>query len=340
MVVEQFQDKRLRKYNVNIKTKFLDGDKHKERNSDDSHNDDIKSGIILEKDYYVGGILNKKENIFDSRILYNYEFDSEEEIICKNCGVNGKAADFENNGCPYCGSSYNIEYDTKELGSKNYYDYVVKDRKYIMKVLIKDLIISLIIIGIYILTTSRTMYFFDILKIVVGTLILGLILFIFFYYMDAKMILPSIKAKKEKQNDLQREFWERMEEKKVDKIQFFNNLVYLLRELYYSDKYPNVIDFDIIDYDNYKDVYIDNDMFVDITLDIRIVSFDKGKIVSKREEKTYRLKRLNEFRELKGGINFIKCPSCGHSIDVTLSECSYCGHKINYLQEWYFEKEI
>ena len=93
------------------------------------------------------------------------------------------------------------------------------------------------------------MYFFDILKIVIGTLILGLVLFIFFYYMDAKMILPSIKREKERQNNLQKEFWKRMEEKNVDKIKFFNNMIYLLRELYYSDKYSRVIDFDIIDYD-------------------------------------------------------------------------------------------
>ena len=154
------------------------------------------------------------------------------------------------------------------------------------------------------------------------------------------MILPSIKREKERQNNLQKEFWKRMEDKNVDKIKFFNNMIYLLRELYYSDKYPEIIDFDIIDYDNYKDVYIDDDMFVDVTLDIRIVSFVNGKVISNREEKTYRFKRLNEFRELKGGVNYIKCPSCGSSIDATLNECSYCGNKINYLQEWYFDKEL
>lgn len=339
MVVEEFQDKRLKEYGINIRTTFLDGDTQKIRNTDDSHNDNVKSGIILKKEYFLGGVLGKTENIFDSRILYNYEFDGSEDMVCKNCGMNGKVSEFEN-GCPYCGSSYNIEYDSKELGSKNYYDYVVKDRKYIMKALIKDLIVSLIIVGIYIINTSRTMYFFDILKIVIGTLILGLVLFIFFYYMDAKMILPSIKREKERQNNLQKEFWKRMEEKNVDKIKFFNNMIYLLRELYYSDKYSRVIDFDIIDYDNYQDNYIDNDMFVDVTLDIRIVSFVNGKVVSNREEKTYRFKRLNEFRELKGGVNYIKCPSCGSSIDATLNECSYCGNKINYLQEWYFDKEL
>ena len=70
--------------------------------------------FILEKDYYKGPTLLKKENIFDSRITYCYEFKDKENIVCKNCGMTGNLSDF-NNGCPYCHSSFNMEYHKKEL---------------------------------------------------------------------------------------------------------------------------------------------------------------------------------------------------------------------------------
>ena len=338
MVVEESQDKRLKKNNINIKIKFQDGDSIKERNTDDSKNDNINSGIIIEKDYYKDGILSKKENVFDSRILYTYVFEGQEEITCKNCGMKEKIEKFEN-GCPYCGSNYNIEYNSKELGSKNTYDYTVKDRKYVTKVLIKDIIISLIIMAIYIVNTSRTLYFFDILKIVVGTIIMGVILFFIFYYMDAKIILPSIKEKKEKLNNNQINFWNKMESMNIDKVKFYNNLIYSIRQLYYSDKYDNIIDFDILDYDDFKDSYDDNNMYIETTLDMRIVRIVNGKIESKREQQKFKLKRLKDFQELKAGTNLIKCPNCGSTINVNDNECSYCKTKINYLQEWYLEQK-
>ena len=304
MVVEESQDKRLKKNNINIKIKFQDGDSIKERNTDDSKNYNINSVIIIEKDYYKDGIL------------------SQEEITCKNCGMKEKIEKFEN-GCPYCGSNYNIEYNSKELGSKNTYDYTVKDRKYVTKVLIKDIIISLIIMAIYIVNTSRTLYFFDILKIVVGTIIMGVILFFIFYYMDAKIILPSIKVKKEKLNNNQINFWNKMESMNIDKVKFYNNLIYSIRQLYYSNKYDNIIDFDILDYDDFKDSYDDNNMYIE----------------TKREQQKFKLKRLKDFQELKAGTNLIKCPNCGSTINVNDNECSYCKTKINYLQEWYLEQK-
>ena len=43
----------LKDFGINIKTKYYVGNKVYERNTDDSINDDIISGIICEKDYYI-----------------------------------------------------------------------------------------------------------------------------------------------------------------------------------------------------------------------------------------------------------------------------------------------
>ncbi len=336
MVTEKSQDERLKKLGINIKTKYKVDEGIKERNTDDTKNDTINSGIIIEKDYYKG-ILLKKENTFDSRITYTYNLNDEKEFNCKNCGMSGTIKDFEGE-CPYCHTNYNIDYEDKELGSKHYYDYVIKDKSYIIKTYLFDFMISLLLVSLYIIPKSRTLYIFDILKILVISLVVSLILFYIFYYLDAFILLPNLKRKKEKDNKKQKEFWLKMNSLGIDKIKFFNNVNYELREYYYSDKNPNIIDFDIIDYDNFIIKKVEDTTYIEVLFDIREVEYINSKILSKRKKRRFQFKRLKDYNELKEEVNHIICPSCGASIDARISKCSYCGKEINYLQEWYLEK--
>ena len=333
MIVEKAQEKRLKKFGLNIKTKYKVDNQVLERNTDHSKVDTIHNGIILEKGYYKG-VLLKKENLFDSRMTYTYEV-GKRKFTCKNCGMTSTE---ENDECPYCHTNFNMDYDQKELGSKHYFDLTVKNKSYITKTFIISFLVSLVISILLILPNSRTFYVFDVLKILGAALLGSLILFYFFYYLDAYILLPSLKAKKERQNHLQQEFWNRMKEKNIDKIKFFNNLNYELREYYYSDLNKDVIDFDILDYNSFKDIEENNDLFVEVNLDIRIIHYNNNKITSKLESKSYKLKHIKEFEELSSSVNQISCPSCGASIDVTKDKCEYCGRKINYYQEWYLMK--
>ena len=334
MVSEITWKERLKKYNINIKTKYMDGDKILERNTDNSLNNNIHSGIILEKDYYCRGQLLKKENIFDSRMLYSYEFNNDKTITCNNCGMTGDIDEFSL-GCPYCHTNYNIEFDNKELGSKHYYDLVTKSHGYIFITFIIDFIICFIFSLILVLSTSRTFYLFDVLKVVIITILLSFLLFYVFYYFDAFLIAPSVRRKKEKQNRRQELFWNKMRENNFDKIKFYNNFIFDLRKLYYSDKYPNIIDFDIIDYNSFNLYNKDNKTYVEVCIEIRIVEFVNGKINSYIKNETYKLLHQSLDKELSGGINLIKCHNCGCSINVLDNKCSYCGTEFNYYQEWY-----
>ena len=338
MITEVSQEERLKKYSINIKTKYKSNDKILERNTDNSKNDNIINGIRLSKTYYQKGQVLKKENIFDSRILYTFEF-NDEVITCKNCGMQGKTSEFKD-GCVYCQTYYNIDYTNKELGSKFYYDLIIRNRGYIIKTLIIDLLISFIISYLYIVSFSRTFYMFDFLKIIAGTFLIGLILFLIFYYLDAVILLPRIKKKKERENLKQQEFWKRLEKLGIEKIKFFNNLNYDLKRLYYSDKYPFVLDYDIIDYNNFEEKFLDNKLFVTVNLDIRIVSIYKNKIKSKIENKTYLLQKVKIDKEVNGSVNHIECSNCGASVNILEKKCSYCGSEYNYLQEWYLVKEL
>ena len=335
MITERKHEDRLKRFGLNIKTKYKSFDNVLERNTDGSKNDNIPEGVRIRKDYYYKGQVIHKETLFDSRIIYKFVFEHEgENQKCPNCGNVGKIEEFTD-GCPYCGTHYNMDYDNKELGSKHYYDLTMKDSGYVVKTLIIDLIVSFIVSLVFIIQTSRTFTIFDMSKVLLGTVLIGAILFFVFYYMDAAIVLASVRAKKEKLNQEQRDFWNRVSERGITKTCFYNNLNYELRELYYGNDYPNIVDYDVIDYNWFKEYGDETGFFVEVNLDIRLVTFDKGKIRSKKDSKTYRFKRAELDKAMDRGVNIIKCHNCGASIDVTKGECEYCNTKCNYLQEWY-----
>ena len=131
-IVDDYQSKKLNKYNINIKTKYIVGNKILERNSNNSYCDDIISGIRCEKNYYLNNELKLTEKNFDSRIEYTYISKNLEnkEYSCPNCGMTSNLKDFLD-GCPYCKTYYNIDYTDKDLGSKYHYDRVLKNNIYV-----------------------------------------------------------------------------------------------------------------------------------------------------------------------------------------------------------------
>mgnify|MGYP004460033105 FL=1 len=335
-VSNNFHEKKLNKYGINIKTKYIVGNTILERNFDNSLNDDIVSGIRCEKDYYIKNNLVHKETNFDSRIEYTFisKEMEQKDYKCPNCGMNGKIKDFIS-GCPYCRTTYNIDYTNKDLGSKYHYDLVLKSNLYRVITGIIDLIISIILSFIFIKTTSRTFNQIDIIKVFIYGFILSLVLYYLFYIVDAYIILKPIKIYKNKENQKQIDFWNRT---KIDKKTFFNNLNYELEKYYYSKE--NIIDFDILDYLKFNDFTIKNTKYVKVLVLIRIVTYDnkiKSKII--KQEFIFR-KNQNDKLVLNEGVNLIKCHNCGASIDATKTECSYCHSKINYLQEWILDRRV
>lgn len=331
LVTEHYHIKKLKRHGINIQTKYVVGNKILERNTNYSHNDDIKNGIVYEKNYYLNNNLIHTEKLFDSRIEYTYISKDLEnkEHTCINCGMHSKQKDFID-GCPYCKTNYNIDYIDKDLGAKYHYDLVLKNNTYKKITLIIDIIISFILSFLYIKTTSRTFNYFDGIKIVIFGSVLSLILYYVFYLLDAYIILGPIKRYKEKQNQKQKEFWQRT---KINQKQFFNNLNYEIRKLYYSQE--DIIDYDIIDYIEYKDYQKDNKLYVDVTIEIRIISLQNNKIKKDLTKKIYTMYRHeNSIHKLKEGTNLVKCYNCGSTIDINVGECTYCHSKTKYLQEW------
>lgn len=247
--------------------------------------------------------------------------------------MHAKVKDFID-GCPYCRTNYNIDYVDKDLGSKYHYDRVLRNTTYRVLTFIIDIIVSLILAYTFIVLTSRTFNLYDISKVFIYGFILSLILYYFFYLVDAYIILEPIKRYKDKQNKKQIEFWNRT---KINKHKFLNNLNYELKNMYYNK--TNVIDFDIIDFDEFSEYIKDNTLYVKVKVYIRLVSFYNNKFSSKFINEVYVLKKTNnDTLKLNAGVNMIKCSNCGSSIDATKGMCEYCHTPIKSLQEWILEK--
>lgn len=335
LISDNYQKKRLDKNKVNIKTKYIVGNNILERNSNDSFNDDISSGIRCKKEYYLDNNLVHSESIFDSRIEYTFisKVQENKNYTCPNCGIHSNLKSFID-GCPYCRTHYNIDYVNKELGSKYHYDLVLKNSLYRVITAIIDFIVSFVLCFIFIKFTSRTFNSYDMSKIFIYSIILSLILYYFFYLLDAYVILEPIKRYKQRQNEKQIRFWN---ETKIDKTKFFNNFNYEIGKYYYSK--DNIIDYDILDYINFKHYEKDNIRFIEVITEARIMSLKNNKITSKYVKENHIL-RKNELGVLNlgDGLNMIKCSNCGASIDVTKGKCEYCRTEIKDLQEWILER--
>ena len=336
LISNNFHNKMLKEHKLNIKTKYIVGNKILERNTDNSYNDDIKNGIRCEKDYYLNNKFIHKETMFDSRIEYTFISNEEEnkDYRCPNCGMISKLKFFID-GCPYCNTYYNIDYTEKELGSKHHYDRILKSKTYRIVTLIVDIIISLLISYLFIKNTSRTFNNYDKGKIFIYGAILSIVLYYFFYIIDAYIILPPIKRYKDRLNQIQIDFWKRT---KIDKTTFFNNLNYELGKYYYNKS--NIIDYDIIDYTDFKDYTKDDKLHVDITMEIRIVYLINNNLkVELKKEKITLMRHENGTLDLKKGANIMQCYNCGASIDANKGKCTYCDSEIKYLQEWILVKK-
>ena len=320
--------KRLKDFGLSLVTVYKSGDKTVEKNSFETLKENIENGIRLEKNYIRGGKSVFKLFNFDPRIKYTF-INAASAKKCPNCGAD---IDIQSGECPYCGTAYNMDYETKNLGTKYHTDLVMHSDSYKKVTLLVAVIVSFVLSFVYFKTTGRTFNGWDMTKVLFGTALLSLVFYYVFYYLDSFFILLPLKLHKEKINKAQEKFWEE-NFSIINKNIFFTNLNYELQKLYFeSENFKNVIDFDLVDYTTIEK---DGDI-VRIDVLVREVFVDGGKFKSRQTEKTLRLKRVKREFSLEnlGGVA-LRCKNCGTSMDAFLTECPSCGTRQNYLQEWY-----
>ena len=354
MIVERSQEKRLGQYKAAITSCYMSDGKKYLRSTDHSRNDNVSSAVLVEKIYYVNGRPVKKITGFDPRMQYTYLAASPEqkEVHCPNCGYVGSGKEMAE-GCPACGATFNVEYSDKELGAKYHFDQIVNGKGYKVKTLLVDMLVSFFLSFFVLRFTGRTFNIYDIGKVIIGTAVLTLILYFFFYQVDAYIVSGAARREAEKKNREQKRFWEAAAGQGIEKKVFFNNLMYELRNHYYGREpsLADVIDFDVVD-------FLDFDMLqspaaggehssssepqpaagglrVRVQMLLREIRLRDGQITEKTGLRTVVLERKpGPVRILQPGMNLIKCRNCGASVDATAPFCSYCGTPMLRYQEW------
>ena len=132
-VSDVFHKKKLDSKKINIKTIYISEGEKFERNTNGSKDDNIINGVRIKKEYYLNNELKHIESDFDTRIEYTFveNTNNNKNYTCPNCGMTAKLKEF-NGGCPYCGTYYNLDYSDVDLGSKKYYDRILRNKTYMV----------------------------------------------------------------------------------------------------------------------------------------------------------------------------------------------------------------
>ena len=120
----------------------------------------------------------------------------------------------------------------------------------------------------------------------------------------------------------------------VDKNKFFNNMNYEISRYYFKN--PSIVDYDILDCLEFHESN-DKDGRVVITtkIDVRSILYQDGKIKESRKDEVFSfVRREGELFVLHDGKNYVKCPNCGASCDVTHDKCDHCRTELKHLNEW------
>ena len=336
-ISEKLHYKRLNLKNIVIEEIYKHDDKKEKvlvRSTDGLRNDTIINCKKIEKRYFYNnkGIYIEKE--FDKDATYSYYFGSkdESEITCPNCGYYGKKVDFFD-GCPYCGTNFNIDYDIKGARFSDSFKEIINTKWYKVVVLILSLI-GLIVLNIitknHIVTALLSLIYFFIF-LVLSHLILTVLLIPYIILHISKGGKKNTIIDKIKNID-----------DGIKPTKLLNDLNFVLNNYYYNGeknpKYTNLIDFDIIKYDNV--VLSEDKNSVIIQYVIRKIYFIDNKI--SKELNTSKIKlRKNKINDLiQSGYTVIECKNCGASIDITSKECEYCKTPTNYKNEWEIDEII
>ena len=349
-VFERLHDKKLKQEGIRIDSIYHCKDGDKTRSSDSSVSDDVKNGILLKKIYYQDGKLSFVKGGFDSRILYTFlsRAGDQRQMQCPNCGYEAAGREFLD-GCPYCGTNFNMTFDDMEAGAKKSYDRILHSNSYRVTVYLVSLVLGMIISFLVIFNTSRIFNFVSWGRVIFYGLILSVVTYLAFYFVDARVVPGPIARYKDRKNQADKAFWLRSG---IDQTTFYNNLQYELQRVYYGGQgkgagslEEDVVDFEIVDTEDFHRSRQGGKDIVSLTLYANgTVRGKEGRLSAGEKKRQVRLERWRgdaangagqDISGLQPGANVIICHNCGGSLDVTQKQCPFCGTRINFHQEWY-----
>lgn len=318
-ITDKSQIDRLNEKGIIIEDIFLRYDKKFIRKSDGSRLDQVFNASRIQKKYYYNNKCIYKEKNFNKNSNYTFAtYSKDNKLVCPNCGNEGNSNEFFE-GCPYCDTSFNIDYQLKRYNFNPIKDtFDIRWFKFITGVVA---IIMPIVLN-YIVNKDW--------RIALLTILLFPISYTLTYFILSLLLAPFIFV-----NGIITTYREssKIRNGEIDRNKIINSLVYELKQYYFNDKkYKDLIDFDILTYYYIYTKTINNELYVEIKYKIRKYYFKNKRINKKINVEKVMLKYNNKHIDKKN--NIIMCDNCGASIDITKKHCEYCNTKVKNMQKW------
>lgn len=307
------------------------------RSSDGIKNDNVLNAYRSEKEYYLNGKLICTLKNFDKNTKYTFILNknTDEMFECPNCGYTAKSSEFFDE-CPFCNSAFNVDYKTSKYSVTTVLQEVVREP--VFKVVVFIVAIIFLVAGILNNDFPEAWHSIYVLYLIIMFPVL-----LFTSYMACIMCATPLFFYRVIKNS-NRYDWVEFARKRgveIDKSNFYKDFQVALKNYYYgSEKYIDLIDFDILDYDGYFVKVVDKDnVYVTIRFKVRKLFLKNNKIKKRVNKAKIKFKRNNDY--IKSDAKTTKCDNCGAAISIYDKNCKYCKSKItNKTNEWYISEVI
>lgn len=318
ILTEQLRRQRLKEHGLILTTRYYDT-AVRTHVSTDLVPCEVNDGVVLTKEYTdARNKLLLKETEFCPGIHYSYsmQLSGDGKVCCKNCGFTSDVEHFIN-GCEYCGSYLNINFE-KALGEKTHANGYLLRRKKLLRKLPLYIIPAFAVGSLITYGAGRTHTIFDFLKGGFIGLFIGLCVFLIMYLSTNDHDTEGEQAKLARQQREMTAFLAYLAQGKMSSSQFYSELKKSVESrIFESDN--SVVDMDILDYNDHAVA----DGLLSVTITMRVIRENIHHMTSRVE--VYRATMRHNNNEGESGVHFISCPNCGASIDSTTMKCQYCG---------------
>ncbi len=332
MVYENKHQRRLKKQGIRIITSYYDGGRTKHRSSDGTDCDDVHSGVILDKTYLRHGKTVYQETEFNPGLVYSFVYPKTADgmLQCPCCGAVAQSGAFSD-GCPYCGSAANLEYDERKEGERAHADAFLTRRPRTLLWLLACIVAGIAVCLSLTLACSRTRLPFDYIKGVAIGLFVGLGGFLARQIAVNSAVRREELEKQQRQSAILRKFIDDLNAAGLSLKVFHNSLSAELNRYFYDSDDPamqTVTDYDVLDIRDQKVVTDSGARTATALVRLRVVSQKGSDLVSETDWRQVRLRQEAGTVHLHGGLNMIECPHCGAKVSVEEQTCRYCGSPV------------
>ena len=297
------------------------------RTTDGKENDSVYKSPKIEKNFYKNGKLLFREKDFDKNTIYTIVATKGEKLHkCSECVYEDITKTFYN-GCPYCGANMTVDYSKNKSYGKS------------IKELFSMKWVKIICICLPIIFSAISIYLNRDIEAVIGGIIsipfmmlftyLGIMIFYTPYIIYKTIIYKDVHTFKIMYNN-----------QVINNAKLVRDVQTTLLNDYYDEKiYPenkDLIDFDVLDFENYFYTRKNNINYIVLRLKLRKY-FLKNNKVKKELTKDHIMVYPNpHYIEKRQELR--KCPNCGSNVPPLIKRCEYCKSILPSTNLWLIEK--